>query len=536
MEAVICESCSSQPATLCCLICKEPPRPFCACCYSRHEADSYKEASYEENRGKHYPVPVCTYAWSRRERDKLRNRVLPLALNSVRLKEDIPDIETMVREVNTAYEQLTKLLESWRDSRIAALQKCHALVVKQVETFLEQTAQHILDPVASTTIGPLESYLQTAGGELTLLQAQIKRSEAALAKACVLNVESDLAAVREVFLQEESALEVQKSEECASSEKVVLAKSKESQTHNEQLEESLKAAKTLLEEYQMEIGKLQKQISDSLKLAQEREAECTELESSYVRACKDRENFAQKIGSLRVELTQVGNEKIYLSTKAANYVKQISDLTKQIKACEKQLSEKDTKIEDLQLQLGMATTLHFGKKGKQFHMKPQAPIAEEVSLEDSGNLSELTSSFPKTEGKRDLPPVRTSLRKWQCPDCTVKNSYVNFLCKNCSSPRPKWTCVKCKLENDAKAGTCACGHIRDGLIRGIVGSLSPRNSELRYQVYEENEEVEQRIQYRPFTACQSPRIKIPTSGVHKSPKLSQKPEEELKSPEKEAES
>jgi len=431
------------------------------------------------------------------------------------MKEEIPSLSTLVQDVNTAYEQLTKLLESWRDSRIAALQKCHALVVKQVDAFLEQTAQHVLDPATSSTPGPLEKYLHTAGGELNLMKAQIKRSEAALAKACVVWVESELDTVETAFSQEELALEAQKNEECAILQKEVALNSAQSEKYKKPHEEVEESLKMLLQEYYTEIEKLQQQASDNLKLALTREAECTDLNFALSSANKDRENFAQKSIDLRRELANVSKEKVILQTKAIE--------------TDKKLSEKEAKIEDLQNQLNMATSSHFGERAKPVREKHQTVIAEELCLEDSDTMFELPSKKPKYKAKRVLPPVRKSSRNWDCPECTVKNSFLCFICRSCKSPRPKWTCANCKSENEAQVDVCPCGIIRESLLSAVV-SLSPRNSKFRYQIFDESEEVEQRFLSRPFTAfTKSPRttiLKIPTGGVDLSPRSPQKPEEE----------
>ena len=194
----MCTSCSSHSATVCCPLCKEPPLPFCQTCYVAHES------SFPDNRGHHYPVPVCFCKWTPLERDTQRDKVYKLALNSARLKELIPSLDGLIHDVNSTYEGVENLLISWRDHHISAFTKCHSAVKEQVNAVIFHVAQQAVDPDFKSSTDLLENFLLTPGSKLLLLKSQLDKSQITLVEASILKVASDLSEVLQTFRREYS--------------------------------------------------------------------------------------------------------------------------------------------------------------------------------------------------------------------------------------------------------------------------------------------------------------------------------------------
>lgn len=135
----------------------------------------------------------------------MRPKVFLLALNSARLKEQIPPLDGLLKEVNCTYEGLQKVLLSWRDHHISALTKCHSAVMQQVNTVIIHMSQQALTQDTLSSTGPLEHFLLNPGSKMLLMKSQIEKSEAAIAEACILKVASDLKEVQEIFRREYSA-------------------------------------------------------------------------------------------------------------------------------------------------------------------------------------------------------------------------------------------------------------------------------------------------------------------------------------------
>lgn len=383
-----------------------------------------------------------------------------LVLNSIRLHENIPSLENLKKQLCSAYDNLIKVLGRWRDRRICTLEKCHSAVVEEVNAALVQATQQVLDKAATSTSNPLEEFLWAQPRDMNLMKAEIEECKAAIAKACVLDIASDLVQVREIFCQEEAAM---KCEAC------------------DALEAKRATFAEQAEEYRKQLDEVTKKLNEAI------------------------ENHQSETSTLRHEIRVLKSQEVAQRQSAAKHAKLIANLKQGIR-------ERDALISRLQSQLNLETTLRLDTSRSQL-----SPIPESVSVEDVEDFSlSKTPSVKLRHGKK--PNVR---------DGTMRRACWQDL---------KWTC-SCQTENESTLKECSnCGHCK---ARNTVTSMSPRSEIPSYYA---SDEVSQYATRESLTReGKSPRMHPKTANlfgrrIELGQKFSQKPEEEEKSPGKEAES
>lgn len=194
-EPALCTSCNQLNA-ICCCLCENPLKLFCDVCFAEHEKTVPKLWL-------HFSVPMRALNLDEIQKKRLRKRAHAFFLKEAELKNVTPSIATLQQKVNLASEHLISFVKNWRDRHFSTLDKCHSAMIARINDALAKAKETILDEAVETSEDLLERYFQTeVDMDMNPLKAEIRECEEALAKACELNISSDLSQVQEIIDKE----------------------------------------------------------------------------------------------------------------------------------------------------------------------------------------------------------------------------------------------------------------------------------------------------------------------------------------------
>lgn len=517
MKGVVCNSCS-RSADVCCLICDEPPSPFCLPCYQLHEGT--------KNRGQHYPTPLESYGWSKLRRDGARVKVYKLALNSARLEEIIPPLEGFIKDVECAFEGLKQLLEKWKNHNISALTKCHSALKEQVKAAIAQAARQALNREFETSSDPLENFMLTEGSEMLLLKSQIEKSEAAIAQACIITITSDLCEVEATFRREycEPEFHVERSK----SEETLKAELNQANLRAENLLQQYEEAKNQYNLMEQDYRKLLTKISTLLNVqADDSRTASRALTQSWTVAANRAEELTSELAKQRLAMSNLEQVAATRKNKNQTLHTQIAQMSEDLKNKEEllsalQLKEKEgnsriSKLretsrkdaEELKKRENTIKELERQLRDfqKQFEMRS---TTESEALDEPQEAKSLRNSqsemLSKTTKLFNVPLRKKQIRLWKCPLCNHGNEYKVENCMSCHQPRSTWKCAECEESSSLLESKCANGHSREA--EPAPTTLSPKHPEFIAECLGLNEDTSEPMMLSGKTVKMSPRVKL----------------------------